>query len=1067
MRLSWLSVCRGKGGSCLRSLSGLCVSAVIWVQKTAHRRDAECAKDAQNSFADRLLMATLLSLCLAQTVFGIDPNRGLSQYIHDQWGSSKGFPAGQVYAITQTSDGYLWIGTEKGLVRFDGLNFRLFQHANTPLLPVGPVLGLVADAEGGLWIHLGGSRILRYLDGKFEDVSSAVEQAEPAFTAMGRGANGEVLLSALVNGTLRYSGGKFVRLAAPVELPNFLVISLAESPDGKIWMGTRDLGLFYLSQGHISDIGKGLPDRKINCLLPITNEELWIGTDNGVVRWNGAEVTTAGLSASLSHVQALTMIRDRDANVWMGTATGLVRVNAQGTVAFAERDRRSGIPVTALFEDREGNLWTGTAQGIERLRDSIFVTYSAAEGIPEENNGPIYVDGENRAWFGPASGGLYWLKGGLVERVTSAGLNSDVIYSITGDKAGLWIGRQKGGLTHLRYKDGAYTTETYTQAQGLAQNSVYATNLNRDGSVWAGTLSGGVSQFSGGKFTNYTIRNGLVSNTIDAILESADGTMWFATPNGLSALSNGRWQTFAVRDGLPSEHVNCLFEDSTGLLWVGTDDGLAFLNSGRFQIPATVPASLHEQILGLVADGTGSLWIATTNHVLRVTRDNLLHGRLNETDVSEYSLADGLHGSEGIRRNRSVADDPLGMIWFSLNGGLSVMDPSRLRRSSVPAIVHINTMAADGAAVELSRQIRIPSGPQRIAFSFVGLSLAIPERVKFRYLLDGFDHDWSNPVSAGEAIYTNLGPGSYRFRVMASNSDGVWNSAEDVLGFQIAPALWQIWWFRLSGLLAFGLTVLALYRFRLHKLTKQLNVRFEERLAERTLIAQELHDTLLQGFLSASMQLDVAVDQLPADSLLRPRLGRVLDLMRQVIEEGRNALRGLRLSDRGSLDIEQAFSRIHEELRTDEDIGFRVIVEGSSRSMHPIVRDEVYRIGREAVVNAFRHSRAKNITVEVSYLENQLRLLVSDDGCGINSEVLQSGLDGHWGLSGMRERAERIKARLKVRSRVGSGTEVELSIPSKVAFQSQSSNRPLTWFAKLSGRKEPASSTETSKGTKQ
>jgi signal transduction histidine kinase/sugar lactone lactonase YvrE len=997
-------------------------------------------------------VASLVLLCLARGVSAIDPSRGLSQYVRDQWGSAKGFPGGQVYAITQTRDGYLWIGAEKGLVRFDGLNFQLFQHANTPAIPVGPIRSLVADAEGGLWIHLGGPRILRYANGKFEDVAYLLPQSEPAFTAMGRGANGEVLISSLVNGTLRYTDGKFIKLAGPTDLPNFLVISLAESPGGKLWIGTRDLGLFYVTQGNISNIGKPLPDRKINCLLPITNEELWIGTDNGVVRWNGVEVSTAGLSSPLTHVQALTMIRDRDANVWVGTNNGLIRVSPQGTIAFSKSDSDS-VPVTALFEDREGNLWAGTSQGIERLRESVFVTYSAAEGIAAENNGPIYVDGENRVWFGPAAGGLYWLKGGQVERVASAGLSEDVIYSITGDKTGLWIGRQKGGLTHLSYEDGSYKTETYTEAQGLAQNSVYTVHQNRDGSVWAGTLSGGASQFSGGKFRNYTIRNGLASNTIDAILESADGTMWFATPDGLSALAKDRWQTFLVKDGLPADRVNCLLEDSAGVLWVGTDDGLAFLNAGRFQIPARVPASLHEQILGLVADGSGSLWIATTNHVLRATRDSLLHRELTETDVSVYGLADGLHGSEGVRRNRSVAGDRMGMIWFSLNSGLSVVDPGRLRRSSVPAIVHINTLAADGSPVELTPNTRIASGRRRIAFSFVGLSLAIPERVKFRYRLDGFDHKWSDPVSAGEAIYTNLGPGAYRFRVMASNSDGVWNSAEDVLGFEIAPAFWQTWWFRLSSLLAIGLTVLVFYRIRLVQLTKQLNVRFEERLAERTLIAQELHDTLLQGFLSASMQLDVTVDQLPGDSPLRPRLVRVLDLMRQVIEEGRNALRGVRLSNNSSQDIAQALSTIQQELRSGEEVGFRVIVEGSPRSMQPIVRDEVYRIGREAVVNAFRHAQAKNIAVEVSYLENQLRLLISDDGCGISSEVLQSGRDGHWGLSGMRERAERIKARLKVRSRVGSGTEVELSVPSKVAFEIQPANGPLNWFAKLSGRK--------------
>lgn len=1005
----------------------------------------------------------LVLLCLAHSALAIDPGRELSQYIRDQWGSSKGFPGGQVYAITQTTDGYLWIGAEKGLVRFDGLNFQLFQHANTPLIPVGPIRGLVADSEGTLWIHLGGPRVLRYVNGKFEDAAGLLPKMEPAFTAMGRGANGDVLISSLVSGTLRYRDGKFIKVAGPIDLPNFLVISLAESPDGKLWLGTRDLGLFYATQGSISNLDKSLPDRKVNCLLPISNNELWIGTDYGVVRWNGVEVTTAGFPAALTQVQALTMTKDRDANIWVGTNKGLLRVSPQGDLAFSSRES-DAIPVTAMFEDREGNLWFGTSQGIERLRESSFVTYSTTDGVPAQNNGPVYVDGENRTWFGPAAGGLYWLKDQKVERVTKAGLDDDVVYSITGDSTGLWIGRQKGGLTHLSLKDGLYKTESFSEAHGLAQNSVYAVSQNRDGSVWAGTLSGGVSHFSGGKFRNYTIKDGLASNTIDAIVESANGTMWFATPNGLSALTNGSWQVFRVKDGLPSDRVNCLLEDSAGVLWIGTDDGLAFFNAGRFQSLAST--SLQDQILGIALDDTQSLWIATTNHVLRVPRDRLIAGNLTGADITEFGIADGLPGTEGVRRNRSIIKDQNGMIWFSLSTGLSVIDPARSRKSSVPAIIHIRSLMVDGSQLDFGGNILIPAGRQRIVFGFVGLSLTIPERVKYRYRLDGFDHEWSNPVSAGEAIYTNLGPGSYRFRVMASNSEGMWNSGEQVLGFEIAPAFWQTWWFMLLAVVAVGLMTIVVYRIHLLRVTKQLNVRFEERLAERTLIAQELHDTLLQGFLSASMQLDVAVDQLPEASPTKQRLMKILNLMRQVDEEGRNALRGLRLSSNGSQDIALAISSIGKELNGSGATGFKVIVEGAARPLHPIVRDEVYRISREAVVNAFRHSGAKNITVEVSYLENQLRLLINDDGCGINSEVLQSGRDGHWGLSGMRERAERIQASFKVRSRLGSGTEVELSVPSRVAFQDHSRDSKLKLFAKSLRRKSTAGETASDKEKK-
>ena len=304
--------------------------------------------------------------------------------------------------------------------------------------------------------------------------------------------------------------------------------------------------------------------------------------------------------------------------------------------------------------------------------------------------------------------------------------------------------------------------------------------------------------------------------------------------------------------------------------------------------------------------------------------------------------------------------------------------------------------------------------------------------------------------------------------MIASNSDGVWNSSEGVIGFEIEPAFWQTTWFRLLLVLAVGLTILSLYRFRMHQLTRRLNLRFEERLAERTLIAQELHDTLLQGFLSASMQLDVAVEQLPDDSPVRSRLRTVLDLMRQVTDEGRNALRGLRSSHSAdSRNLEEAFSRIPQEIGIGKGMDFRVIVEGTVRALHPLVRDEVYRIGREAVVNAFRHARAQNIEVDLIYLANHLSLNVRDDGCGIDADVLKSGKEGHFGLSGMRERAEGIGAQLKVLSRSGAGTEVELVVPSQVAFEVQNSNRRVGWLSRLAGRRAAVGSADEGNGSKQ
>jgi signal transduction histidine kinase len=370
--------------------------------------------------------------------------------------------------------------------------------------------------------------------------------------------------------------------------------------------------------------------------------------------------------------------------------------------------------------------------------------------------------------------------------------------------------------------------------------------------------------------------------------------------------------------------------------------------------------------------------------------------------------------------------------------------------------VHIEGVTADGIAIDTRGAVNIPGARQRITFSYAGLSLSVPERVRFRYRLDGFDHDWSEPVATREAVYANLGPGSYHFRVIASNGDGRWDGSEAMIRFEIEPVFWQTWWFRISCAMAVGLSILFFYRMRLRRLTRQLNMRFEERLAERTRIAQDLHDTLLQGFLSASMLLDVAADRLPADSPAKPLVSRVLELMRQVIDEGRTALKGLRSPGSGSHDLAESFAGIRQEIALGERIDYRVTVEGASRPLRPLIRDEVYRICREALVNAFRHSRANTIEVILEYGSKQLRILVRDNGCGIESQVLRSGREGHFGLSGIRERAEEIGGSLKVWSRAGAGTEVELSVPGNIVFEHDSSKRQRRWFARLYPRKARA-----------
>ncbi|HKQ04355.1 MAG TPA: two-component regulator propeller domain-containing protein [Blastocatellia bacterium] len=972
----------------------------------------------------------------------------MSDYVRDRWVNEQGFPGGPVYAITQTADGYLWVGTERGLVRFDGLSFRLFDHTNSAALPAGPILDLMADVDGSLWIRPQSRNMLRYQDGVFQDVMADLDPARPGVTAMCRGPRGEALFAVRGSGIFRDDGGRFVKLASTAEHSNWLVISLAEMADGKVWVGTRDAGLFSMSDGQLVALTNGVPDKKINCLLAAGGRELWVATDSGIVRQSGDAPAMVRGTGSLDQTQALAMLSDRQSNIWIGTSNGLLRVNASGAASLEANDRRSTGAVNTIFEDREGNLWVGTTQGLERLRDTAFMTYAVSSDSASQGNGAIYVDGDGRTWFAPSSGGLFWQQGGQTGQVKNAGLDRDEIYSLAGSAGELWVGRRRGGLTRLRYNGSSFTAETYTRAGGLAQDSVYAVHQSRDGSVWAGTVSSGLSRLKDGKFITYTTAQGLPSNSITSILESSDGSMWFGTANGLCWLSHDRWAVYTDLDGLPPGNINCLMEDSSGMIWIGTDNGIAILSDGDIQVPREVPEALHATILGLAEDQNGRLWIATTNHVLRVDRDRILSGVIVETDIREFGLADGLRSVGGVRRHRSVIRDALGRIWLSTGSGLSVVDPRQVADRSTPALVRIEGVTADGSAVDLHGALHISSARQRIIFSYAGLSLTVPDRVRYKFKLDSFDQNWSEPVASREAVYTNLDPGPYRFRVMASNSDGLWNSAESIIQIEIDPVFWQTWWFRLSVLMSIALAVLVFYRLRLHHLAKQLNLRFEERLAERTRVAQDLHDTLLQGFLSASMQLHVAADHLPEGSAAKPLVNRVLDLMRQVIEEGRTALKGLRSSDRGIHDLAQSFSDIQQELALEARIDYRVSVEGRPRPLHPVIRDEVYRIGREAVVNAFRHSRADTIEVVLEYASKQLRMHIRDNGCGIDPQVLNTGREGHWGLSGMRERAEEIGARLRLFSAADAGTEVELLIPGHIAFETLPSDRR-RWVARL------------------
>jgi signal transduction histidine kinase/ligand-binding sensor domain-containing protein len=953
----------------------------------------------------------------------------MSQYVHERWGQDRGFLGGNILAICQSSDGYLWIGTERGLVRFDGVNFTLTQRPIAQSPPIGTVYGLVADGQGGMWVRLSDSRLLVYRDGRFHDMLSGNGLEPMVYTAMAPANGGGLLLAGLGRHIQQYSGGTFHPVADSSDVPG-TVISLAQTRDGRLWIGTRDDGLFVAQNGRITNLGKDLSDRKINALLPAANGGLWIGTDQGMLFWDKDSLRDIKLTGSVQP-RVFAMTSDSHGNVWIGTDRGLMRASPEGHSVSLD----PGASMTAVFLDRDEALWFGGSNAIERLRDGVFTPFASGRELPSGPGGPVYVEANGQTWYAPASGGLYRLRGNHFEAIHLAELDKDVIYSITGGGGELILGRQHGGLTVLSLKGGAFTARTYTQTDGLAQNSVYTVYRSQDGTIWAGTINGGVSKLQDGRFTNYTIAQGISSNSVNAIIEGDRGSIWLGTPGGLDEFVVGGWIRWSKKDGLPSSNVRALFRDSAGRLGIVTTEGLALLSSNAVQTKANLPAALREPIYGIVEDRNGSVWVTTSDHVVRADWEQLVSGTLRDSDIRSYSAKDGLPGTEGVVRDRSVIADPLGRIWISLQQGVAMVDPGLSSMDTIPASARVEAVLAEGKPVDLKASDVLASGTKIVTFNYASTSLSSPETIQFRYKLDGSDKTWSDPATTRDVTYTNLHPGDYVFHLVASNAAGLWNGPETTVRFRITAAFWQTSWFRAAAAAFCVLLVIAIYRMRVFFLMRQMNLRFQERLNERTRIAQDLHDTLLQGVLSASMQLNLAEDQVGQDSPAKPLLGRVAQLMSHIAEEGRLVLRGLRMTQPVNGSLETALSRVRQELSVGEQITYRVIANSSDRELRPLIRDEVYRISREAVVNAFRHSKATAIEVEVDYTSSNLLVQVRDDGCGIDPTVLRWGRDGHWGLVGMRERSQSIGADLKVRSGVGLGTEVELKVPGAIAFE--------------------------------
>jgi signal transduction histidine kinase/ligand-binding sensor domain-containing protein len=1001
--------------------------------------------DSSSSLHNALYWISLLLLMVlfpAGVAHALDENKTMSQYVHDRWGADRGFLGGHVYAIGESNDGYLWLGTERGLLRYDGASLTLIQRPVANFGSTGPIRDLVSDAEGSLWIRADGPRLLRYRDGRFEDVASRLSLKAFTLTAMAAERSGGVLFAAPGGGIFLYRDGKVDTVVSGQRVPG-TVISLASTLDGSIWIATAEGGLYRANGESVTDVSKVVAGRKITELLPSNNGWLWAVTESGILQLESDGSLKNDFSAQTAGLRVLALTVDQQGNTWIGTNRGLLRVSPSKAVSSEFIDRQQENAVTAVHLDHEGVLWYGGSRGMERLRDGTFTTYTSSEGLPPTGTGPVYVDGDGRTWFAPLTGGLYWMKQGHVVRVTAGGLGEDIVNSITGCKGEIWVGRHRGGLTALKLNGTAIAARSLTSREGLVEDNIFSVHCNRDGTVWAGSVSKGVSELRGSQIRNFSTADGLSSNQVNSIVEGQDGAMWFATTDGLDSFVGGHWTSWTARNGLPSSEVDTIFEDSRKTLWIATSEGLAYISSGHLHQPPVVPEALREQIIGITEDSHGSLWFATPDHVVQVNRDELASGSIGRSGSQLYDATDGLLGISEVRRDRSIATDSSGHIWLALSTGLAVADPESFLSRFTPVGVRISGIFVDGIEEDLHGLLSLAPGPRSITLKYDAASLSAPQGLEFRYKLDGYDQGWSDMVTLRQVVYRNLGPGSYRFHVMASSGQGLWNGAEDSYLFTVDAAFWQTWWFRIACFAAIVLGSLLLYRLHMNRLTRQLNLGFQERLAERTRIARELHDTLLQSFQGLMLRFHAVDRMLPARPLdAKAALDRALNRADQALVESRDAIRSLRSSSLETHDLAQALNQIMADLKEqccDADsssVSMSLVVEGEPREISRLMSEEICRIGREALRNSLLHAQPHRIEAEISYSDSHLRLRFRDDGIGIDAHTLKrGGRPGHWGIPGMQERARQIQAQLQVWSKEGAGTEIEVTLPARVVYE--------------------------------
>lgn len=966
------------------------------------------------------MLAAAIVFSVGRPAHASETDESLADYTLASWSTKDGLPSNVIWAITQGPEGYLWLATEGGLVRFDGVRFVIWDSVGLVPLPKAPARSLHIARDSSLWVGFGGAGgVSRIHNGQLWNYGERDGIARGVVTSLAEDGQG-VIHAGNNTGLYRFSGGRWDKVGPERGLPDSPVDSIYADRSGSFFVGTA-AGISQRPAGStrfqpidaFDDFGRGFRG-----LSQDAAGRLWV-TDSVVGFRKLGERKPPARGAQQGRGSRL--LHDRHGNLWVATmGQGLWRVSGEAAASAPRIETARVLGTRSLFEDRDGNIWTGAGDGLIRL--------TKPQVTPVTNLGlvaGVEATPDGRVWVSTADELIRFSKVRGEWQSERQQLPHGDVKALHADEEGaLWVATTS---SLVRFVAGHPTTLPIPGNRPLHRINTIASEVGGD--LWISDRDQGLFHWERGHPEGFHLVPGLGNIRVTSTYVDRSGRLWFSSTAGRLGVidRDGKVQTFGPQDGLGAGPYNAIHEDRRHVLWVGGSEGLNRLVNGRFQ-RVNVASRFRNFVQAIVEDDDGDLWLGTGAGIAWVRRNELEKSATLPSAETQFTLYDGADGSAGLPvgfGSRSAIHARDGTLWFVTGRGLTIVDPRSLKTGRAPAKVKIEEANADDQTLSPAAEARLPPRTARLQIDYTALELTSPQKIRFRYRLEGFDADWIDAGSRRQALYTHLPPRKYRFHVVASHSDGSWNEPGAVWDFSIRPMFYQTSWFVALCVLALSLGTWAAWQLHVRHIRRE----FALVLGERVRLSREIHDTMLQSLVGVALQCDAVSNSLDTPSAARDQLVRIRKHVEDFIREARQSIWNLRSPALERSDLAAALRESGKRATDGRPVGFDLHVSGAPYRSAPGVEEQLLRIGQEAVLNAVQHAQADRVRVELEYGDESLVLRVSDNGHGFDPAFAADEPEGHYGLVSMKERAEQIGGRFNLATSADAGTVVETVVP--------------------------------------